>query len=480
MPGLRFTIAIIALALFAPAAMSSPPSPASPPSGATWEIGSPLAFTVNYAAADYTDQTRLKVRWSSSAATNADGVLISGTDLTYPSFVGGLATFTTYSFNTPSSAGTYYWQPYADASYYPSRAVEAGPVSTLAVVTPPGPASFDPAPGASIVTHGGATQFTISGQSAVYSSAVVRVSRSSGVDARGRLGSDVLTGYMTKYTDGAFRYTTYSFESFADTPGTYYWQAEVTNYSVTAYSPVHTLTVTPARGANDQGGVTRSRIPASIGTRGYWSYYVNRSFGIPSNVSGAYFAELARLSGWRWGLTYRGTTTAYAGGRDGTDTVAFSYLMPNGTLGVTRSWARPVIRRQRICRKGSCRRVKKRVWLLAEQDIGINGVLTWEQGPPYPLSDRFDLESVLVHEFGHMASPRNTHFTGCRNSPMVVSAGEGEYWRSETDWARRGCGAWASERGHDFGKQRGRLVHQIVDLNGRPIPPGEPVLASGQ
>lgn len=454
----------------ASAALGAAPSPASPANGATWEIGSGLTFTVDFAAADYTDQSRLKVRWSSSPATNASGVLATGTDLTYPTFAAGVGTFSTYSFNAPSTAGTYYWQPYADVSYYPSRPVEAGAVSTLNVVTPPGPTQFDPAPGASIVTHGGATHFTISGQSSVYSSAVVRVSRSSGVDAAGRLGSDVLTGYMTKYSDGAFRYTTYSFQNFADSPGTYYWQVELTNYSVTAYSGVQTLTVTSAQGANAQGGVTRSRIPRWVGVSGRGSYVVNDSFGIPDEVSGGYFRELARLSGWRWGMSYAGTTPRVAGGRDGTNAVAFSYLMPSGALGVTTTWTRPIKRRVRVCKRGKCRRVTKRVWVITEQDIQINGIIAWEQGPPYPLRDTFDLESVLVHEFGHMASPAgNRHFDGCRNSPMVRSAGGGEYWRSESDWARRGCGAWAAERRGRFGAQKALLEPRVVDSRGRPI-----------
>jgi hypothetical protein len=478
MTRLRLLFTLLCLCwLPAASALAAAPTPAAPANGATWEIGTPLSFTANYAALDYTDQSRLKVRWSSSAATNASGVLASGTDLTYPSFAAGVGTFSTYSFNSPSSAGTYYWQPYADTSYYPSRPIEAGPISTLNVVTPPGPTSFDPAPGASIVTHSGATQFTVSGQSGVYSSATVRVSRSSALDARGRLGSDVLTGYMTKYSDGAFRYTTYSFQNFAGTPGTYYWQVELTNYSVTGYSGVQTLTVTPAVGANAQGGVTRSRIPRWVGVSGWGSYVVNDTFGIPDEVSGSYFRELARLSGWRWGMTYAGTTSRFAGGRDGTNAVAFSYLMPDGVLGLTSTWTRASTRKVRTCRRGKCRITRKRVNVIVEQDIQINGIVLWEEGPPYPLLNRFDLESVLVHEFGHMAAPtRNLHFVGCRNSPMVKSAGGGEYWRSETDWARRGCGAWAAERAPRFGPRKRLMDERVLDLSGRPVPGAEPIV----
>ena len=62
----RIRIFLAALAIAAPAAstaLAAAPSPASPASGATWEIGSGLTFTVNFAALDYTDESRLKVRW---------------------------------------------------------------------------------------------------------------------------------------------------------------------------------------------------------------------------------------------------------------------------------------------------------------------------------------------------------------------------------------------------------------------------------
>lgn len=465
-----WALAVGVLLLLTPVATAAPPTHASPDDGATWEIGATLTFGASYAALDYTDQTRLKVRWSSSSATDANGLLATGTDLTYPSFANGVGTFSTYSFTAPSSPGTYYWQPYVAASYWPSRPQEVGGIRTLNAVSPAGPTDFDPPSGISIRTHGGATSFTASGQSGVYSSARVFVSRSPAVDSSGKLGADVFTGYMTKYSDGAFRYTTYSYQNFANLPGTYYWQVEVTNYLVTAYSPVQTLTVTPAVGGNADGGVTRTRIPGWVGTRGSWSYYVNSDFGVPLDVSSQYFRDLSRVSGWRWGLSYRGTTSAIAGGfRDGTSAVSFSYLMSDGDLGLTTTWTRSAVRTTRACRRGKCKRVKRRVRQVVEQDIQINGVLTWEQGPPYPLLDRFDLESVLIHEFGHMASPRNAHFTGCRNSPMVVSAATGEYWRSERDWARRGCGAWAAEKGSRFGHRGHLLEHRVVDLSGRPV-----------
>ncbi len=457
----RFLLAlIIAFGAMWSQAAAAPPTPLTPADGATWETGGSLTLTADFAALDYTDRSRLRARWSSSPATDANGLLASGTDITYPSFVGSTATFTGYSWESPKAAGAYYWQPYVTESYYPARPQEVGAIRTLNVVVPGGP-----------------TGFTVSGQSTAYSSANIYVSRSPAVGADGRLGSEVVSGYMSKYSDGSFRYTTYSWESFADTPGTYYWQVGVTNYSISAYSPVQTLVVAPAVGTNASGGVTRGRIPRWVGVQGTWSYRVNPDFGVPTGVSGAYFRELARLSGWRWGLTYRGTTSAFAYGRpDGISAVAFSYIVPPGSLGVTSTWTRRATRKQRVCKRGKCRSVTRRVRVIVEQDIAINAWTTWQQGPPYPFGTQYDLESVLIHEFGHMASLNNRHFTGCRNSPMTVAAAAGEYWRSENDWARRGCGAWAAENTRRFGKPVRAIEHRVLDLRGKRVPEGDPIV----
>jgi hypothetical protein len=59
-------------------------------------------------------------------------------------------------------------------------------------------------------------------------------------------------------------------------------------------------------------------------------------------------------------------------------------------------------------------------------------------GPARPAADEYDLESVVLHELGHMAGNRK-HSRRCMNSPMGLALGMGEWWRTPHDWYRRGC-----------------------------------------
>ena len=56
----------------------------------------------------------------------------------------------------------------------------------------------------------------------------------------------------------------------------------------------------------------------------------------------------------------------------------------------------------------------------------------WSAGPDYPALDQIDLESVLLHELGHMAGNKR-HRARCSNSPMIESLGAGEWWRGARD-----------------------------------------------
>jgi len=68
-----------------------------------------------------------------------------------------------------------------------------------------------------------------------------------------------------------------------------------------------------------------------------------------------------------------------------------------------------------------------------------NDRVSWQAGPEYPSGDEFDLETVLVHEFGHFAG-NGRHVPGrCRNNPMVPTGADAEWWRSPNDWYRLGC-----------------------------------------
>ena len=47
-------------------------------------------------------------------------------------------------------------------------------------------------------------------------------------------------------------------------------------------------------------------------------------------------------------------------------------------------------------------------------------------------STEIDLESVLLHELGHMAGNKQ-HRARCANSPMDEALGAGEWWRGSRD-----------------------------------------------
>jgi hypothetical protein len=74
-----------------------------------------------------------------------------------------------------------------------------------------------------------------------------------------------------------------------------------------------------------------------------------------------------------------------------------------------------------------------------ERDLILRADLPWEQGPDHPNRARIDLETVLLHEFGHVAGNRFHVARGCRDTPMVIGLATGEWWRSTTDYSFRAC-----------------------------------------
>ncbi len=147
--------------------------------------------------------------------------------------------------------------------------------------------------------------------------------------------------------------------------------------------------------------------------------------------------------------------------RDGISSVGFSYTVSTGVLGVQSTGFVRRTKQVRSCRRvrgtRRCKTVRRVVRVAVEKDIQISRSVFWEEGPAYLLSSDYDLESVLIHEFGHMASGRNVHVYGCVNSPMVVAAGPGGWWRSPTDWVRTGCAQRdAAYGGHSA---NGRRLH---------------------
>ena len=60
-------------------------------------------------------------------------------------------------------------------------------------------------------------------------------------------------------------------------------------------------------------------------------------------------------------------------------------------------------------------------------------------GPTTRRGAQIDLETVILHEFGHVAGNRFHVPRGCRDTPMVVGLATGEWWRSTTDFSYRAC-----------------------------------------
>lgn len=179
--------------------------------------------------------------------------------------------------------------------------------------------------------------------------------------------------------------------------------------------------------------------------------YVNAAGDRPSGIDAQRLYEISDKSASRWSLSVLGNANARPGVKDGTQVIGFSDSTNPEALGVTTVWSRTRYRLKssRVCRRIGGRRVcrvvrryvKNGVEIL-EKDIQLNPFVPWEQGPAYPTPPEYDLESTILHEFGHFAHPlKDNHISGCENTPMIESLAPGEYWRDADDWLRYGCSA---------------------------------------
>ncbi|HET6550029.1 MAG TPA: hypothetical protein VFG79_16310 [Solirubrobacter sp.] len=219
-------------------------------------------------------------------------------------------------------------------------------------------------------------------------------------------------------------------------PGHYYWQAYVTGDAASGLEePVGAVREFEVKQrAGDRG---RGRLYPRFGRRGHASFYLS-SAKFPSIVDGRRFEKLARKTAARWGLRALRWTSVEAGVRDGFSVAGFSNSVPRGVLGVETDY--------------------KRGGRVVERDLALRAQEDWWAGPGYPALDQVDLESVLLHELGHMAGNKR-HRGRCANSPMDKALGAGEWWRGSRDkWfaeCRRGARA-ASARA---------LVHRVVRVD---------------
>jgi hypothetical protein len=219
-------------------------------------------------------------------------------------------------------------------------------------------------------------------------------------------------------------------------PGHYYWQAYVTGDAAEGaeepIGPVQGLDVTLP--AADKG---RGSLSPRFGKTGRTSFYLS-SKRFPAGVSGKRFQTVIKTAATRWGLKALRWTSVKAGVKDGFNVAGFSSDVPSGTLGVQTDF----MKHGRI----------------VESDLALRTGENWNPGPNYPALDEIDLESVLLHELGHMAGNKK-HTARCANSPMDDALGAGEWWRGARDKWFGDCtsGATASSAG--------RLVHRVVSID---------------
>src|SRR3954447_18807384 len=220
-------------------------------------------------------------------------------------------------------------------------------------------------------------------------------------------------------------------------PGHYYWQAYLTAGAATGaeepIGPVQELTVTLP--AADKG---RGKLFPKYGRRGVKKAFYLSSAGFPDGVSGTRFQKVVKTAAARWGLKALRWTSVEAGVEDGFDVAGFSSEVEAGVLGVQTDF----VKRGKV----------------VESDLALNASESWNAGPAYPALDQVDLESVVLHELGHMAGNKK-HRARCTNSPMVEALGAGEWWRGSRDKWFDACGARASSLGAKT------FVHRVVRVD---------------
>jgi len=281
----------------------------------------------------------------------------------------------------------------------------------------------------------------------------VVVSRDPTIQEDGSIRSEVDAGGMRPaQTPGTWAWTPADRSASATwwlkTPGTYYWQAYrsdcIQDPDCRVEGPVRRLEVVaapsppPPPKPSATAGLTGRPIPRALGRkRNHRSFAVNTA-RTPAGVDAARFVALVRDSGKRWGNTMTGRTSRQPV-RDGESTVGFGPT-PSSALGVTTR--RDIVKVRQTCTDAtarSCRTVEVSRHT-GEIDMVLNRRVRWQQGPALPGPRELDLQTVLIHEFGHF-SGNDTHAPvgSCQNTPMIAALSPGEYWRSTTQWRLHGC-----------------------------------------
>lgn len=189
-------------------------------------------------------------------------------------------------------------------------------------------------------------------------------------------------------------------------------------------------------------GLHRERIPTAFGPRRSGPRYWVSLADVPSDVPQARWRVLARVAGRRWGMRAIADVRRRVVFGDGYPEVGFGPGVPAGALAVTRTLYVVRYRVRRHCSplSGHCVILSRRVLSrqLFDRDVLIRPDVPWQAGPAKPDLLHYDLESVLLHEMGHMAGNRH-HAPRCQPSPMVIAVAPGEWWHAPGDFSYRGC-----------------------------------------
>ena len=272
-------------------------------------------------------------------------------------------------------------------------------------------------------------------------SVVVRVSGSDETDADGLLTGPEgtwLDESATPAVDGLQVWSVPSNSVLRQRPGHYYWQAYLTGEAADGaeepIGPVEELTVRLPMADRGHGKLFPRYGRRSSGK----SFYLSTA-DFPASVDGARFKKLAKVTAARWGLKAQRWTSAKAGVQDGFSVAGFSTDVATGVLGVQTDYVK----------RGE----------LVESDLALRADENWAQGPDYPALDEVDLESVLLHELGHMAGNKK-HRSRCTNTPMIEALGAGEWWRGTRDKWYGDCA-----RSARAASVRKLLVHRVVRID---------------
>jgi hypothetical protein len=278
--------------------------------------------------------------------------------------------------------------------------------------------------------------------------AFVRVSTAApGPD--GQLMGQVAGGQMTRQPFGErMAWHLPAISSLRMRPGAYWWQ--VVGLVRTASGAMQELTSPPQRVELyfPSSWTRRAPIDRRFGRRGHARFLLS-SRGIPQGVDPARLRTVVAVAARRWGLRLTGWTDRVAGARDHVNVAGFGPVPVAGALAVQADLYQ---RRYRVFRRCAERRragvVVQRTCgplerqylgkVRTDQDLIIRPDVSWAMGPARPPLDEFDLESVVVHELGHMAGNKK-HTPRCSNGPMGPALAPGEWWRTPHDRYRRGC-----------------------------------------